>query len=34
LAEAIRSVTDMNDDLAVEMVQVENSTNMKVNGLT
>jgi len=32
LAEAIQSVTEMNQDLAVEKIEIETATDLEVNG--
>lgn len=32
LAEAIQSVTEMNQDLAVEKIEIEATTDLEVNG--
>jgi len=32
LAEAIQSVTEMNQDLAVEKIEIETATDFEVNG--
>jgi len=32
LAEAIQSVTEMNQDLAVEKIEIETATDLEING--